>query len=65
MERNKTITDARKKVGLTQWRLAELLNIREDTLSRKLRHNLPEKEVNRILKVIEEYGRCKDEKETD
>lgn len=52
---NEAITEARKAAGLKQWQLAELLGIREDTFSRKLRHNLAPEETDRILQIINEY----------
>lgn len=61
MKPNETIAEARKRANMTQWKLAELLEIREETLSRKLRHKLPPEEVEKILKIIEEYSREKHE----
>ena len=38
---------------IKQWRLAELLNISESVLSRRLRHELPAEEQERIIRIIE------------
>ena len=51
---NKTIRKALIEYELKQWQLAEILKIREDSLSRKLRRELPEEEQRAIVKQIEE-----------
>lgn len=50
---NEMITKAREKAGLKQWQVAEILGYREDKFSRMLRHELPEEEQIRIVKLIE------------
>ena len=40
--------------NVKQWEVAELLKISEPSLSRLLRHELPEEEQDRIVKAIEE-----------
>ena len=50
---NEMITKAREKAGLKQWQVAEILGYREDKFSRMLRHELPEAEQIRIVKLIE------------
>lgn len=42
--------------GVKQWQIAEVMGIREETLSRKLRTELKDDERERILKVIEEIA---------
>lgn len=56
--KNVLIHDARKKAGLTQWEVAELAGYREDSFSRKMRHELPEDEQKRIVKLIENNARA-------
>ena len=41
--------------GLKQWQVAELIGIRDDAFSRKLRYELPEAEQNRIIEAIRQY----------
>lgn len=42
--------------GVKMWQLAERLGIHEGTFSRKLRHELPEEEKNKILALIDEIA---------
>lgn len=53
---NKTIRNAIVASGIHQWELADALGVHESTLSKKLRHELPDDEQARILGVIEEMG---------
>lgn len=41
--------------GLKQWKVAELIGIRDDVFSRKLRYELSEDEQNRIIDAISNY----------
>ena len=51
---NSRIYAAIKKAGFRHWEVAEnILGIRSDTFSRKLRHELPMAEQERILSLIE------------
>lgn len=43
--------------GLRQWELAELLNVSESVLCRKLRRELPEEEQQRIVSIIKEHAK--------
>lgn len=54
---NKAIRDCIKNEGLRQWQVAEILCIREETLSRKLRFELPEKEQRQIITLIKAVSR--------
>ncbi len=56
MKYNKRIRTALAVHGVPQWRLAQLLEISEFTLSRKLREELPEEEQEKILALIREEG---------
>lgn len=49
---NQEIRIALKKNKMKQWQLAELLEINESVLSRRLRKELPDKEKERILDII-------------
>ena len=50
---NRRIYEAIKKAGFCHWEVAEnILGIRSDTFSRKLRHELPMAEQERILNLI-------------
>ena len=54
---NEKITDARKKAGLRQWQVADLLGVREDKFCRMLRYELPKEEQERIVKLIREEAK--------
>ena len=56
MKANEEIRRAIKEKGIKQWEVADLLGIGETSLVRKLRKELPEKEKERILTVIENLG---------
>lgn len=49
---NKRIREAIKSNGLRHWQLADALGISEASLVRKLRHEIPEEETDRILEII-------------
>ena len=51
---NQRIRDAAKAAGVKLWQLAEAYGLSDGNFSRKLRHELPEEEQKRILKIIEE-----------
>lgn len=48
--------------GLKQWQVAELIGIRDDAFSRKLRYEMPEDEQNRIIDAISNYLQGKEVK---
>ena len=52
--KNQIIKQALFTHNLKQWQLAEIMGIREEMLSRKLRHELPEDEQRDIVRKIEE-----------
>lgn len=54
--KNKLIRDALAKHDYKQWELAEIMGISEFSLSRKMRHELPEEEQKEIVSKIEEYA---------
>ena len=51
---NKKIRIAMFDAGIAQWQLAEILGIHEGSLSRKMRHELPAEEQDKIVKMIKE-----------
>ena len=54
--KNKLIRTALFTLCVKQCELADALGIHEQTLSRKLRHELPTDEQKRIVKIIEEIS---------
>lgn len=54
MGRNKDIREAIQAAGVRHWQIAERLGIREETLSRSLRKELPPEEKAKIFAIIEE-----------
>lgn len=52
---NERIYSAAEEYGLYHWQIADLLGIREDTFSRKLRYELPEDEQDSIIATIRNY----------
>lgn len=56
MKTNMRIRCALKNNGLKQWELAEMLDISEGALCRKLRRELPEDEQEHFVSAIEHYA---------
>lgn len=56
---NQIVRGAMEKHSCTQWKLAELMGISEFTLSRRLRHELPEEEQKKMASLIEEEAKRK------
>ena len=54
---NLEIRGAAKRGNVRLWEVAERMNMSEWTLSRRLRHELPEEEKQRLLEIIEELKR--------
>lgn len=54
---NKKIRTALAAAGMKYWQLADLLGIHPATLSAKLRHELPDKEQEEIIKKIQAADR--------
>lgn len=50
---NQELRNAAKTAKVPLWRIAEVLGISEPTMTRKLRRELPEKEKQQILGIIE------------
>ena len=53
MKANCEIRERAKKVGCYLWQIAEQLGMSDSALSRKLRRELPEKEKEKILAIID------------
>lgn len=54
---NVEIRSALMKYGIRHWKLAEALGISETHFSRKLRHELPPQEREKILAIIEDLAK--------
>lgn len=54
---NTEVRAAAKSAGVTQWRIAEAMQIGETTLCRRMRTELPETEKRKILKIIEKLSK--------
>lgn len=52
MKQNTRIREAAKAAGVRMWQVAEKLGIQDTAFSRKLRHELPEKETEKVLGII-------------
>lgn len=52
---NQEIRTAIKQCGIKHWQLADILNISEATMIRKLRHELVQEEKDKILSILENY----------
>ena len=53
---NNDIRTAAKQSGVCLWEVANLLNISEPTMTRKLRRELPAEEKQRIFSLIDEIA---------
>lgn len=56
MEANKDIRREAKANGVTLWRIAGALKISEPTLTRRLRHELPDEEKEKIRTTIKKLA---------
>ena len=43
--------------GVRFWQIAEVLGVHENTLSRRLRSELPQEELERILSIIDDLSK--------
>ena len=59
---NVEIREAIKKAHIKKWQLAELMDIQDSSLSRKLRYEIQGKEKTRILNIIHEFERQQENK---
>lgn len=63
MRRNNAIRESAQKSGVRLWEVAYALGVEDSTFSRKLRRELPTKEQEKILGLICEIARSKQEEE--
>lgn len=56
---NADIRAKAKGAGVRMWELADHFGISEPTVTRKLRHELPQAEKDRIFSIIEEIAKEK------
>ena len=52
---NKRIKDEMKRNGVYTWQLADALGVSENTLYRRMRHELPPMEQDRIISLIKSH----------
>ena len=64
MKQNMRIRVAAKAAGVRMWQIAEGLGMQDATFSRKLRHELPEKETEKILGIIAQLAEVVKSNET-
>ena len=53
---NQDIRNEIKALGVKHWQIAEKLGIHEGNFSRKLRHELPEEDKEKIRAIIKELA---------
>ena len=53
---NMTIRDAAKQQKINLWQIADAIGITDSNFSRKLRHELPPEEQEKILAVIRQLA---------
>jgi hypothetical protein len=51
--KNEDIRQAAKTAGVKLWQIAEIVGVNDGNFSRKLRHELPEDEKQKILEIID------------
>lgn len=57
MRANLDIRAAAKSASVRMWEIADHLKISEPSITRKLRHELPQAEKDRIFSIIEEIAK--------
>lgn len=60
--KNLDIREETKKAGVYLWEIAEYCGISEFTLTRKLRHELPDDQKRKLLQAITEISKRKEGK---
>ena len=60
--KNLDLRKSAKAAGIPLWRIADAIGVGEATMTRKLRHELPEKEKQQMFGIIEQLAK---EAETD
>lgn len=54
---NLEIRQAAKVAGIHLWQLAEVVGMQDSNFSRKIRHELPEEEKQKLLAAIEKLSK--------
>ena len=54
---NEDIRQAAKAAQVKLWQIAEAVGVNDGNFSRKLRHELPDDEKQRILEIIDRLGK--------
>ncbi len=54
--KNTDVREAAKRAGVKLWQIADRLGIADGNLSRKLRHELPAEEKEKIMDIIQELA---------
>ena len=57
---NQGVREAMKKNKIPQWELADALGVCEQTVLRKLRHELPKQEQDQLIRKVEEIAEKKE-----
>lgn len=55
--KNLELRKAAKAAGIPLWRIADAIGVSEPTMTRKLRHELPENEKKQLLNLIKQLAR--------
>mgnify|MGYP001072246537 FL=1 len=55
--KNLELRKAAKAAGIPLWRIADAIGVGEATITRKLRHELPENEKKQLLNLIKQLAR--------
>ena len=54
--KNLDLRNSAKAAGIPLWRIADALGVSEPTMTRKLRHELPENEKKQLLDLIKQLA---------
>lgn len=55
--KNLELRKAAKAAGIPLWRIADAIGVGEATMTRKLRHELPENKKKQLLNLIKQLAR--------
>ncbi|MCC8090572.1 MAG: hypothetical protein LIO55_04080 [Oscillospiraceae bacterium] len=65
MKQNLRLRNAMKRHAVRQWQLADALGMDEGSLCRKLRHELPAGEAERLLRTVFQLARAKEAEQNE
>ena len=54
---NNDLRETARKSNVTLWQIADKLRVSEPTMTRKLRHELPEEEKQKLLETIKQLSK--------